>query len=238
MFDYVDGAFSRFEKEKKKKNLATVLLHVSQAKQNLNDNFGAHWDALADKLFALPVWTVCLMTNATSPLVQLLLCSHIVIESYSAFFRTKSYYLGEGSTSVVTAQSVGKMKQAISMLGTSFLLMDETKLVGGGLLLLSLPFAVTSIWGKVKLSSSSSSSDEKNNTQNPHLLVHVGETDSIEKLLTILNNNNNKPNEKIIICTSNEKLLSLLIKELEHAKIAGFALSPLPKDFHTKYNIK
>ena len=231
-FDYVDGALSRFEKEKKKRIVQNnnLLLHPSKIEKQLNDNFGAHWDALADKLFALPVWTVCLMTNTTP--IQLILSSHILIESYSAFFRTKAYYLANGqnntasssSNNILTAQSVGKIKQAISMLGTSLLLIDETKLVGGGLLLLSLPFAIVSILGKLQ-----SKGNEK-----PINILPITEKDSIENVLTVLN----QTNEQVIVTTSNEKLLSLLMNELENSKIKGFVLSPLPKDFLSKYNMK
>ena len=77
--------------------------------------------------------------------------SHLTVESVSAYIRTKSYFLDAETTSsqVVVAKSIGKIKQAVSMLGTALALIPETQILGGALLWLSLPLSYLSLKDKI-----------------------------------------------------------------------------------------
>jgi hypothetical protein len=82
--------------------------------------------------------------------LQVGVLSHVAIESYSAYTRTKSYFANPSASSVVTANATGKVKQMISMLGTALALIPATQMVGGVLLWASLPLSVASLVDKLK----------------------------------------------------------------------------------------
>jgi phosphatidylglycerophosphate synthase len=103
-FDYVDGAVARWERADRRRALleqarsATpqtpqargLLMSAFQAR--LKDTWGAYYDAIADKAFAIPVWMVCFQQFGEEPLLQAALLSHVAIEAYSSYVRTKAYY--------------------------------------------------------------------------------------------------------------------------------------------------
>jgi len=94
-FDYVDGAVARWERQRAKANPVPVDPSAPQPSARtarVNDTFGAYYDAIADKAFAIPVWLCCFQNFPEHPLLQAALLSHVTIEGYSSFIRTKAYF--------------------------------------------------------------------------------------------------------------------------------------------------
>jgi phosphatidylglycerophosphate synthase len=103
-FDYVDGAVARWERAERRRALLEQLrsaapqtaqargLLASAFQARLKDTWGAYYDAIADKAFAIPVWMVCFQSFGDEPLLQAALLSHVAIETYSSYVRTKAYY--------------------------------------------------------------------------------------------------------------------------------------------------
>lgn len=107
-------------------------------------------DALADKAFAIPIWCAICAVNPETLWLQVGVLSHVAIEGFSAYTRTKSYFYNPGESSIVTANSTGKVKQMVSMLGTALALVPPTQIIGGVLLWASLPLSVASLAEKLK----------------------------------------------------------------------------------------
>mmetsp|Transcript_17476 Transcript_17476/g.28256 ORF Transcript_17476/g.28256 Transcript_17476/m.28256 type:complete len:365 (-) Transcript_17476:1515-2609(-) len=183
-FDYVDGAVARWEREKKQRDmLNSDLPAVREMKSayttRLQDTWGAYYDAIADKAFAIPVWMCAFQHFSDSPILQSALLSHALVEGYSCFVRTKAYYeepnpikwvmqptcqdtVAQGTgdkavavtvsqpTSAVVAGITGKTKQFLSMLGTACIMVPLTKTIGTGLLCVSVPLAIGSVLQKSK----------------------------------------------------------------------------------------
>lgn len=131
-------------------------------------------------MFAIPIWVCICVMNPAQPWIQLAASSHVLIESVSAFTRTQSFYLNPTtSNTVVTAGYKGKIKQAVSMLGTALVLIPETQIVGGALLVASLPFSFASLKDKLPSATSGGSGkakvwillDDNNNRSRPARIV-------------------------------------------------------------------
>jgi phosphatidylglycerophosphate synthase len=201
-FDYVDGAVARWEQTDpvRRSQLANRRegsihaaneLHISARGRRLRATWGAYYDAIADKAFAVPVWMVCFpLAAAGDPILQTALLMHVGIELASGYVRTKAYFdepspaswipnaspvsakkaeesgaanttPGNGTSSVV-AGAAGKAKQALSMLGTALIMIPAVKTVGTVLLVTSVPLALLSLQQKIS-----------------HVVVYAGEWYSI-----------------------------------------------------------
>jgi len=155
-FDYVDGAVARWQKgTSPSKSNGTMLSARSKRTQ---ETWGAYYDAIADKAFAIPVWLCAFQQFNDSPILQAALLSHAAVEGYSCFVRTKSYFdepspatwiSGKESNSAVIAGITGKTKQFLAMLGTSFIMVPLTHTLGTALLVVSVPLAIMSVTQKI-----------------------------------------------------------------------------------------
>jgi phosphatidylglycerophosphate synthase len=159
-FDYVDGAVARWERQDKDRALALSMkrkdflneyVMFNHKTVALKNTWGAYYDALADKAFAIPVWCAICTVNPELPWIQAGVLAHLSIESISAYTRTKSYFTNpQTSAGVVTANATGKIKQAVSMCGTAMVLIPELQVIGGVLLWGSLPLSFASLADKLK----------------------------------------------------------------------------------------
>lgn len=191
-FDYVDGAVARWEQTDpdRRAQLANARegganaaseLQISARGQRLRSTWGAYYDAIMDKAFAIPVWMVCFPAAAGDPVLQVALLMHVGIEMTSGYTRTKALFdepspaswtstassssstassasastpapaagnAGTG-TSAVVAGAAGKAKQALSMLGTAFIMVPAVKTIGTVLLVTSVPLALLSLQQKI-----------------------------------------------------------------------------------------
>lgn len=105
--DYVDGAVARWEQTRMDHDdtakLESTRLVSSRAKR-LEKTWGAYYDAIADKAFAIPVWLCMFQHFNDELLLQSALLAHIGVESLSCFVRTKAYYAEPNSLAwIVTA---------------------------------------------------------------------------------------------------------------------------------------
>lgn len=187
--DYVDGAVARHQRQVllaeakavadgKSKSKRPKLLPSARA-QRESETWGAYYDAIADKAFAIPVW-LCLFQQVGGggehPILQAALLSHVAVEGFSCFVRTRAYYTepsplvwvdaGRGpgaqaqtanaqtpapqspASSVVVAGIVGKTKQFAAMLGTALVMVPLTQPLGALLVCASVPLAVASVLQK------------------------------------------------------------------------------------------
>lgn len=149
---------------------------------------------MADKLFAIPVWVCIVVMNPTHLWIQLAASSHVLIEAVSVLARTKSFYLKPtASSTVVTAGYKGKLKQAISMLGTALVLLPEAQLVGGALLVASLPLSFASLQDKLPT---------KQARPRAWVLLHPTETDPIAVLAGIARK---RDQYDVYVCTTTSR---------------------------------
>jgi len=158
-FDYVDGAVARWEKNDQARALAQRMrsvnytdvgvIHNNKA-SSISNAWGAYYDALADKAFAIPVWCSICAVNPEALWLQVAVLSHVAVEGVSAYTRTKSYYSRPEASSIVIANATGKVKQMISMLGTALTLIPVTQVAGGILLWASLPLSIASLADKLQ----------------------------------------------------------------------------------------
>jgi len=195
-FDYVDGAVARWEKAVANEHKATRSVFAEAASSALSfgvpdlksvkdlerknellesarmrrwkETWGAYFDAIADKVFAIPVWLSLFHAFGDRPWLQIALFSHVSIETWSAYIRTKAYFtepssshwidlensqnrqLSTATSSAVVAGIMGKTKQSVSMLGTAFVMIPVFVPLGTFLLYTSLPFAILSVTQKMK----------------------------------------------------------------------------------------
>jgi len=129
--------------------VAPGALQASLRREALARNWGAYFDAVADKVFAIPVW-VGLGFIHTEAWLQVALAAHVLVEAASTAQR--SYALLDDATTsakTVTADASGKIKQFVSMAGTALLFVDSAHVAGGVLLWAALPLAVVSLRSKL-----------------------------------------------------------------------------------------
>lgn len=164
IFDWVDGVVARWERSDPDRSTAlrrtmsppwgTLL---SARAERLRADWGAYYDAVADKAFAIPVW-LCLFHGASAdPLLQAALLSLSASEGFSAFVRTRAYFCEPSASalaqhSAVTADAVGKAKHFFSMVGTVLVLLPPTQLAGTALLCAALPLSIASVQRKLRAS--------------------------------------------------------------------------------------
>ena len=164
-FDYVDGAFARWEREHRPPQTSEEIdagLESARSKR-LRSTFGAYYDAIADKFFAIPLWLCIFQNSCDQPMLQAATLSLAMIEVYSSFVRTKAYFeepsplpqvSGKEESearepqSAVVASSVGKAKQALAMTGTALCMFHSLDPLGTVLLGLSIPLAISSVLEK------------------------------------------------------------------------------------------
>lgn len=157
--DYVDGAFARHEQELLKTSVDSSEMLRSTKWTRLNSSFGAYYDAIADKAFAVPIWLCMIQKNSDSMSLQLGLLSLCIVETYSSYVRTKGYYVQPSPFPVqneakiidnpkVSATIVGKTKQALSQIGTALAILPFFQPLGTVLLWVSLPLAIASVVAK------------------------------------------------------------------------------------------
>ena len=166
-FDYVDGAVARWERSQPATSNRTSAGIIQSARRTrLNATFGAYYDAIADKFFAIPLWLCMFQNSSEQPVLQLATLCLVTVEIYSSFIRTRAYFdeasplapntaivaAGDGGVqpkqSVVVASSVGKAKQALSMVGTAVCMLQVVEPLGTILLWASVPLAVGSVLQK------------------------------------------------------------------------------------------
>ena len=112
--------------------------------------------------------------------------SHVAIESFSAYTRTKSYFSSPKAASIVTANSTGKMKQMVSMLGTALALIPPTQVLGGVLLWGSLPLSVASLADKVQQPEPARALVCSANLFDPNLLTAMSKTKQSYEVIACL----------------------------------------------------
>ena len=120
-------------------------------------SWGAYADAVLDKAYLIPVWIYCIstippLTWFSTLFTHFILVALILTETYSAFVRTKSFYVQTGvlplqlevpstcttsqsvtvsdassifSSSSIKADAVGKCKQTLQMSGTALVVACE-----------------------------------------------------------------------------------------------------------------
>ncbi|GMH90207.1 hypothetical protein TL16_g11696 [Triparma laevis f. inornata] len=202
--DFLDGVLARYWIEQKKKTKQNEDKNKNKSSPNptnscaqLNQSYGAYIEAVLDKAFVVPLWIYSISTlTFTSWLAVLIsftiLFSLITIEGYSAFVRTRSYFLQNGgapmevveegggeeektvggevekfrevfmggslkrngfsSSGGVKADSVGKCKQTLEMMGTVMFVGfgGGGRILGLFVLNLAVPMAYESVSRKVK----------------------------------------------------------------------------------------
>lgn len=100
-FDYVDGAVARAEQALKRAKIAEGVvegpLQTSARAARLRDTWGAYFDAIADKAFAIPVWLCLFQHFGGHYVLQTALLAHVGVETYSSYVRTKAYFAESSS---------------------------------------------------------------------------------------------------------------------------------------------
>jgi len=139
---------------------------LSWVQSHRHRTYGGFVDAVCDKAYVIPTWTILLGTipTATSSfhLVQsVTLIILILAETASGTVRFAAYFTSPGvpppkvegfdfSTSAVKADHVGKAKQSFEMVGTAFFMLPWTRYIGMLFLLLAVPLAYESVRRKMK----------------------------------------------------------------------------------------
>lgn len=140
-------------------NQNAISINIDEYNDQLkrNDLWGAYIDAIADKAFAIPTWIGILFLYPNNYyILQSVLYSHIGIEAISCYIRTKGY-LNELESlknkqiinSKVHAESIGKIKQILSMSGTALIILPSTSTLGFICMAGSLPLAFASVYRKI-----------------------------------------------------------------------------------------
>ena len=159
LLDYADGAVARWEQRvgrSQEKELQLAKTADSYYDYMLKLRWGAYWDAVADKCFAIPVWSAGIVMLSDSPLLQSALMCHLMAEGISVYVRTREYFKealvppqrAQGESTVV-ASAVGKSKQFLAMTGTTLAMIPLTQPVGTALLSISIPLAALSLYQKL-----------------------------------------------------------------------------------------
>ncbi|GBG28640.1 Hypothetical Protein FCC1311_048612 [Hondaea fermentalgiana] len=126
-FDYVDGAVARAEQAHKQ---AVALqeaaspppppsLLPSARAVRLEETWGAYFDAIADKAFAIPVWLCLFQHFGGHPMLQSALLAHSAVEIYSSFVRTKAYFAEPSSAKWLPAPSSPYPKNLVPAAGAN-----------------------------------------------------------------------------------------------------------------------
>lgn len=130
-----------------------------------NRTYGGFVDAVCDKAYVIPTWTILLSTVPSSSCVHIVqyftLFCLMLAETASGTIRFQAYFTSPGvvppkvegfdfSTSAVKADHVGKAKQTFEMVGTSLFMIGITRYAGLLLLMLALPLAYESVRRKIK----------------------------------------------------------------------------------------
>ncbi|GMH98165.1 hypothetical protein TrST_g6761 [Triparma strigata] len=201
--DFLDGVLARYWVAEKKKaggdaSVGKNFPNPTVSRAHLNNSYGAYIDAVLDKVFIAPLWIYSISTLTFTTWIPTLisftiLFSLITIEGYSAYVRTKGYFLQSGGVAMevieekaeegegeggkvgedagfrevfmssakkrngfsgggVKADSVGKCKQTLEMMGTAMLVGfgGGGRILGLFVLNLAVPMAYESVSRKVK----------------------------------------------------------------------------------------
>ena len=167
--DFFDGVVARWERtdpdrraylkmslEKGASTSAEMearLTVPSKLRRRLDETWGSYYDAMADKVFFLPIWiTMFATTPATgidSVALQSALISLTSIEAAACYVRTRSYFLQDSG---IPAEAVGKVKYFAQAIGTALVLVPSSTAAAAGtcLLVSSVPLAAVSVLRKMQ----------------------------------------------------------------------------------------
>ena len=173
--DFVDGVVARWErtdpdrvallKRSNPVNEGNEAVLSSRA-VNAKETWGAYYDAIADKVFFLPLWMCMFQSSAGEPVLQSALLAAAAIETCSCYVRTKAYFsepvaealpaaaeasqIDVKSGATVVAEAVGKVKFFVAACGTALAIVPATHMVGAALLWTSVPLAAASLARKLR----------------------------------------------------------------------------------------
>lgn len=129
-----------------------------------NRTYGGFVDAVCDKAYVIPTWTILLSIIPSTSYLRftqyLTFICLMVAETASGSIRFKAYFTSPGvvppkvegfdfSSSAVKADHVGKAKQTFEMVGTSLYLIAVTRYAGLLLLMLAVPLSYESVRRKI-----------------------------------------------------------------------------------------